>query len=245
MSELPQRALILAGGLGTRLRSVVSDRPKVLAPVGDDETFCDVQIDFLVAQGFRRLVFLLGYKSEMVVEHIERRRARRWPAIEIAFSVEDRPLGTGGALKLAERFCERPFFLLNGDTYFEFSARRLIERHARGDASCTIAACQVDDASRYGTVELTADGRVIAFHEKRAGTGAGLINGGVYLMEPRLLDALAADRPVSLERELFVELVTRGELAADVQHGTFIDIGTPESYSEFTTRARRNALEES
>ncbi|MCA9524614.1 MAG: nucleotidyltransferase family protein [Myxococcales bacterium] len=244
MSALPHRALILAGGLGTRLRSVIDDRPKVLAPVGD-ETFCDRLIEFLVGQGFGELVFLLGYRAEMVIAHVDGRRARRWPSIRFAYSVETAPLGTGGALKLAESFCDAPFFLLNGDTYFEFSAASLIRSHGRQARLCTLAACRVDDAGRYGALELAEDGRVVAFREKDPGTGAGVINGGIYLMEPALLAEIPSGRALSLESELFPALVARRQLGAEIQDGVFIDIGTPESYNEFMTRAPSGALGES
>jgi NDP-sugar pyrophosphorylase family protein len=230
----PERALILAGGLGTRLASVVADRPKVLAPVGG-RPFLDVLIDGLAARGLRHFVLLLGSRHEQVLAHLEARRAQ-WPAcVELAVSVESSPLGTAGAVKLAQASCGERFFLFNGDTYFDVDLAALVAAHERAAAVVTIAAAQVDDADRYGRIEVTPGGLVARFREKDVAAGPGLINAGVYLVEPRLLGYIPPEQPVSLERDTFPALLAVGlPIAVSAQSGAFFDIGTPSSYRSFT-----------
>jgi NDP-sugar pyrophosphorylase family protein len=236
---LPHRALLLAGGLGTRLRSVLADRPKVLAPVLD-RTFLDCLVEQLHREGLRRLVFLLGYRHEMVAAHIAGELAARFQDMEAAVTVEEAPLGTGGALGLARDFCHETFLLVNGDTYLEFNARDLVEAHRRSGAMVTIAARLVEDARRYGSLEVDGAGRVRAFREKAVTRQAGLINAGVYVMEPRVLELIPAGVAVSLEQVVLPELLARGERLAAVEvPGRFFDIGTPESYAEFARFAGR------
>jgi NDP-sugar pyrophosphorylase family protein len=230
---LPERTLILAGGLGTRLASVLADRPKVLAPVGD-RPFLDILVDELAARGLRRFVLLLGCRHQQVLDHLAARRGQ-WPAgVDFEISVEPEPLGTGGALKLAERFCERRFFLVNGDTYFDLEVPALVEAHERSGALLTVAAAEIAEAGRYGRLETSAEGRIRRFREKDVAAGPGLINAGVYLVEPSLLGHLPAGRAVSLECEVFPALLAGGQaIAVSPQKGAFFDIGTPSSYQSF------------
>ncbi len=231
---LPERALILAGGLGTRLASLLPDRPKVLAPIAG-RPFLDILVEALAARGVRRLVLLLGNRSEQVVEHVAARRGL-WPAgIEFEVSVEPGPLGTGGAVKFAERFCVGRFFLLNGDTYFDLDVAALVRTHEQTRPLLTVAAAEVADADRYGRLEMSASGCITRFREKDVAAGPGLINAGVYLVEPALLGHIPAGRAVSLETEIFPMLLAGGQkLAVSPQAGAFFDIGTPASYRSFT-----------
>ena len=235
---LQERVLILAGGLGMRLRSLLPDRPKVLAPIAG-RPFLDILVDQLLARGFRRLVLLLGNRADQVVAHVESRRAD-WPSdLEIEFSVETTPLGTGGALKLAGRFCQDRFLLVNGDTYFDLDVAALFRAHEDARGLLTIAAAAVEDAGRYGRLDISSDGLVGRFCEKESPSSPGLINAGVYLMEPALLDTLPSDRAVSLECDVFpVLLAERHRIAASAQHGAFFDIGTPSSYESFVEFCR-------
>lgn len=242
-SILRERAFILAGGLGTRLRGVIADRPKVLAPIAG-RPFLDILVEELYARGLRRLVLLLGYRSEQVIEHVAGQR-HAWPSdLQFEISVEPSPLGTGGALKLAERFCDGRFLLLNGDTYFDLDLQALLRDHQAAQAMVTVAAAQVEDAERYGRLEVSASGRLQAFREKDIAAGAGLINAGVYLMEPAVIEHVPADAVVSLEKDVFPALLRGGKpLAVSAQNGTFFDIGTPASYQSFTAfcQERRTA----
>ncbi len=237
-ADLPERALILAGGLGTRLASVVADRPKVLAPIGE-RAFLDILIDQLAARGLRRFVLLLGSRHAQVLAHLEAGRPH-WPrGVHFDISVESAPLGTGGAVKLAEASCGERFFLFNGDTYFDLDVAALVAAHQRTGAVVTIAAAQVDDADRYGRLETTSAGLVVRFREKDVAAGPGLINAGVYLVEPRVLDHIPSGQPVSLELDTFPALLAAGlPIAVSPQAGAFFDIGTPASYLSFTEFCR-------
>jgi NDP-sugar pyrophosphorylase family protein len=244
MSEnlLQERVLILAGGLGTRLRSLLPDQPKVLAPIAE-RPFLDVLIEQLLARGARRLVLLLGNRAEQVIAHVRSRRAA-WPAdLEVELSVESSPLGTGGAVKLAERFCAGAFLLLNGDTYFDLDMAALLRTHKETRALLTMVAAEVSDADRYGRLEVSADGFVRRFREKDTSAGPGLINAGVYLMSPAVLAHIPGGRAVSLESEVFPALLAGGQrIAVSAQQGTFFDIGTPSSYQGFVDFCRDQHL---
>lgn len=241
-SLLQERVLILAGGLGTRLRSLLPDWPKVLAPIAG-RPFLDILIAQLVARGVRRIVLLLGDRADQVVEHVENPRAS-WPTdLEVDFSVETEPLGTGGALKLAERFCKDRFLLMNGDTYFDLDVAALFRTHGRARALLTVAAATVADAGRYGRLEISADGFVDRFREKEMPARPGIINAGVYLMEPAVLAHIPAGRAVSMEGEVFPALLAGGhKIAVSAQSGAFFDIGTPPSYQSFVEFCQQQDL---
>lgn len=230
-----ERAFILAGGLGTRLRGVLPDLPKVLAPIGG-RPFLDILVGELYARGLRRLVLLLGYRSEQVIAYVAGQR-QAWPAdLDIVTSVEASPQGTGGALSLAKHFCDGRFLLLNGDTYFDFDLAALLRDHEAARALVTVAAAAVEDAGRYGRLDVSAAGLLEAFREKEVGAGAGLINAGVYLMEPAVFEHIPAKAVVSLESQVFPSLLQAGRtIAVSSQDGAFFDIGTPASYQSFTS----------
>ena len=230
---LRERAFILAGGLGTRLRGLIPDRPKALAPIGH-RPFLDILIEDLCNRGIRRLVLLLGYRSDQIIELVSGRRGV-WPAdLQIELSVESRPLGTAGALKLAARFCDGRFLLLNGDTYFDLDLAGLLRTHEQAQPIATLAGATVEDAGRFGRLDVSDSGLVERFREKDARAGAGLINAGVYLMEPAVLDHIPVDASLSLESDVFPALLRAGQrIAVCAQAGTFFDIGTPASYQGF------------
>ncbi len=192
--ELAQSwVLVLAGGLGTRLRSVVADRPKVLALVGG-QPFLDILVAQLYGHGVRRIGLLLGHLHQQVQDHVERVLQLRFPDIEFALSVEPEPLGTAGALRHAGALVQDAAgtaILMNGDTFVAFDPAAVLAVHCASGAAVTMAVQHVDDISRFGAVELDAHGRVIAFREKQADTGPGWINAGVYAFEPALLDLIA------------------------------------------------------
>lgn len=229
----PPPVLVLAGGLGTRLRSVIADRPKVLAPVGG-RPFLDLLVERLHAGGTRRIVLLVGHLHEQVERHVAEQLRPAYPGLEIACSVEPAPLGTAGALRHAAALCGETFMVLNGDTYFELDTAALVAAHRRaGDAIATLAARVVPDSGRYGGLDVAEDGRVRGFFEKDPRAGRGMINAGAYVMEPRLLEHIPPGRAVSLEHETFPRLIAAGErLQAVALDGHFVDIGTAESFAE-------------
>ena len=233
------QALILAGGPGTRLRALVSDRPKAMASVGG-KPFLEHLVEQLRGQGFSDLVFCTGYLADHVQQYFG--DGRRW-GVCVAYSVETELLGTAGAIRNAGQLLNGAFLVLNGDSYLDADFRALVAAHRRrctADASTigTLAAVSVEDAGAYGRLELDGDGRLLSFGEKSA-AGPGWINGGVYVMEPDILDHIPAGRPVSIERETFPHALARGRtLYSYPVTGFFVDIGTPEGYRRFCEHVR-------
>jgi NDP-sugar pyrophosphorylase family protein len=218
-------AAILAGGLGTRLASVLSDRPKVLAPV-DGRAFLDILLEQLAGQGVRRAVLCLGVRADQVVDHLKAHPA----PLAVEVSIEPAPLGTAGALALARaQLGAGPALVMNGDTHVEFDLAEFLAAHQSGGAWGTLLSVAVPDVSRYGTLDLSDDGAVLAFREKDpAQAGPGWINAGICLMEAPLLDLIAGHNQGSLERDVLAGLAP-GRLRAHRTGGRFIDIGTPDS----------------
>ncbi len=213
-------AIILAGGMGTRLRSVVSDCPKPLAPIADIP-FLDYLLQQLSGK-ISRAILAVGYKGDPIIE----RYSELDFGFPILFSEEDSPLGTGGAAcKAASLAKSDTIWVLNGDSYFAISFGEMEKAH-RGDV--TIACRKVEDVSRYGSLKLEQE-RIVAFEEK-GGVKAGWINGGIYLLKKELL--LEEKRAAfSLEHDFFPQLLlSHKELFAYRSAANFIDIGTPASY---------------
>ncbi len=230
--------LILAGGLGTRLRPAVADRPKGLAPIAG-KPFLEIQIELLADQGAERFVLCVGHRAGQIEAHFG--DGSRW-GVRIEYSLEqEQLLGTGGALRLAQRWFDPQALVLNGDTYFALDYRRLVEHHRverrRAGVLATIALARAPDASRYGSVVLDAAGRRVAgFAEKAAfpAATAGWLNAGAYVLERELIDSVPADRPASLERDVFPEVLRSGDrIAALTSQQPFFDIGTPEGLDAF------------
>jgi D-glycero-alpha-D-manno-heptose 1-phosphate guanylyltransferase len=227
-------AIVLAGGFGTRLRSVVSDVPKPLAPVAG-RPFLAWLLDELAQQGLRRVVLATGHMADKVEAAI----GVQWAGMEIAYSVESNPLGTGGALKQAlTQLQGQCVHVLNGDTFLRYSLCGLEDAASNARTPAAVALAWVDDASRYGAVEVT-DGRVTAFREK-GGQGAGWINAGSYFFTAAALDALPADEVFSLETQYLHPQAANGTLAAFTESSGFIDIGVPEDYQRAQTLFRKS-----
>ena len=224
------QAIILAGGLGTRLRGVVPDLPKPMAPVAGRPFLCHV-LDPLCDAGFELAVLAVGYRHEAIRDHF----GDRYRDLELRYSVEATPLGTGGAMRLAAREIDAaaPFFVLNGDTFVELDYRAMLDAHVAARASMSMAVCAVADVGRYGALELD-DGTVTGFREK-GGDGPGYINAGTYLFARGLLDAIPDDTPYSFEQQLLVPEVKTIRPRAFLAHGLFIDIGVPEDYARAQT----------
>lgn len=227
---LPVTALILAGGLGTRLRSVVSDRPKPMALV-NDIPFLELLVESLAGKGVRRFVVLTGYLGSDIEKHF---RERRHGDVEMEFSREEMPLGTGGAVKNAEEFASDPSFLVNGDTFFDGDIEELLKYHSEKKASVTLSLLAVEDVSRYGAVVVDDEGRIKGFHEKDVQKGGpGLINAGLSLLSKEFIMSLPNRMAFSMEKEIFPSFASSGKMFGLAQIRPFFDIGTPESYEAF------------
>lgn len=217
---------ILAGGLGTRLRSVVGEQPKVLAEV-NGQPFLALLLRHLENFGFRRVVLCTGYKAE----EVECAIGRRFGELSIVYSKERAPLGTGGALRQALPFLPSERILaLNGDSFCEVDLEGLSASHAARNASASLVLAWVDDRSRFGQVQLGESGQITAFAEKSSAGGGGWINAGIYLIERKLIQLLPANMTLSLEREALPMWLAQGVYGFKTR-GRFLDIGTPESYA--------------
>jgi D-glycero-alpha-D-manno-heptose 1-phosphate guanylyltransferase len=219
-------AVILVGGSGTRLRSVVSDRPKPMAEVAG-RPFVEWILLALRTEGVRRVIFCTGHMGEMVEAHFG--DGNRWN-VKVEYSRDPMPLGTAGAARNAlNRIQEDRCLVLNGDSYCRIDLRRLIETHLKRRASATLWLMPMDDCRRYGTVAIEKNDAISAFAEKSSKANAGLVNAGVYLMERSMIAGIPEGRAISLENDIFPGLIGRG-LCSVKGRGPFLDIGTPESY---------------
>jgi D-glycero-alpha-D-manno-heptose 1-phosphate guanylyltransferase len=227
-SDLPISAFILAGGLGLRLRKVVSDRPKPMADIGETP-FLHLLVELLSGKGIREFVLLTGFMGEVIEDYFN---ALRFPGLEIRFSREPAPLGTGGAVKFAEPFAAKTTLLVNGDTFFDADVEALYRFHREKKAEVTLSLYEVEDVSRYGSVQVDSAGKVIGFTEKSRAGGVGLVNAGCSLLSADFIRQLP-EGAYSMEEKIFPELVRAGTLYGLVQSKPFFDIGTPESYEEF------------
>ncbi len=217
-------AIVLVGGLGTRLRGVVDDVPKPMAPV-QGRPFLALVLDQLVEAGFNAAVFAAGYRHEAVHSYF----GADYRGLPLRYSVEREPLGTGGAIRLAcAQVIARDVFVLNGDTYLELDFSAMMEAHVRMGSHLSIAICHVSEVARYGALEVSA-GIVRSFCEKGR-SGPGWINGGTYLISPPLRDRLPPRGAFSLERDILIPDVASITPLAFPTTGLFIDIGLPEDY---------------
>lgn len=215
-------AIVLAGGLGTRLRSVVADRPKPLAPVAG-RPFLDHVLAHLAEVGVQRVVLSIGYLGAQ----IEARYGDRFQGMSITYSRESEPLGTGGALSQALSCCNTPYALaLNGDTLLRCDPRGFVARTVASGKRLGILTREVEDAGRYGRCELR-DGTVVAFGEKTQ-PGPGLINAGVYCLHRGALADHVGPARFSFERDFVGPQVLHLRPYAEKVEGYFIDIGVPE-----------------
>lgn len=226
MSEALQ-AIILAGGRGSRLRPVLPDTPKILAPV-DGRPFLDILLGHLAELGFARLHFSLGIGAAEVERHLANRDRSD---VSLTRFTEPAPLGTGGAVLANQKHVDAdPVFVINGDSIVRFDPKRMLAAHeAAGPAArITVLTATVDNAARYGAVRLDGT-RIVQFGEKQA-SGSGAVNAGVYLMDRSLFEGLPPpDAPISLEETLLPRWVDEGRAFAFPADGLLLDIGTPES----------------
>jgi D-glycero-alpha-D-manno-heptose 1-phosphate guanylyltransferase len=221
-------AAILVGGLGTRLRPVIADRPKALAPI-DGRPFLTHVLDQIEAAGIRRVVLCTGYLADQVPAAL----GTRYGGLSLEYSPEPIPLGTGGGLRLAApRLDTERVLVMNGDSYCDVNLTDFARALATAPAAMVLA--QVLDTARYGRVRLDHQGHVTAFLEKDGLSRPGRINAGIYLLQRHLLDTIPRVGAVSLEREVFPKWVAAGALRGYRCNGAFLDIGTPESYAAAT-----------
>lgn len=226
-------AIVLAGGLGTRIRDLHPDTPKALIPVAG-RPFLAWQLDALAAAGIRRVRIAAGHLADHLTVWLA---SHPDPRFEIDVRVETQPLGTAGALRHAAHDLPAvPLLVMNGDTLLpKLDLRAMCA--IRG-ARAVMAVAQVADAARFGTLKIDARNLVRAFSEKGA-TGPGWINGGAYLLDPAILRVIAPDRAVSLERDIFPRLADAASIQAFRAEGPLLDMGTPDGLAEMEAFLRK------
>lgn len=244
MSIAERDIVILAGGLGTRLRPILPDRQKVLAPVRG-EPFVTRLLALIARHGARRCILALGHRADDALPLLAVWSERF--GLDIVPSIEDRPLGTGGALRLALAHCRGDTLLaMNGDSYVEADLAGLDQAHARYRAQATLCAVRVGDVGRYGQLDWDeASGRISAFREKSAAHAGlpGWINAGIYLLARRQIEVIPPDAHASLEKDVLAAGLSQGVYAYPCI-GAFIDIGLPETYrasADFFSQLGANA----
>jgi len=216
-------AIVLAGGLGTRLQSVVSDVPKPMAPIGD-KPFLEFILKYLKRNGITRVVLSVGYKWETIQEYF----GNNFEDIELVYSVENEPLGTGGAIHMAMKLVqEQEVFIINGDTFFDIDIAKL---SLEGESKLQLSLKPMVDFDRYGCVEVDSRDNVTDFTEKTY-RKSGNINGGIYLVLNNIFDDFELSDKFSFE-ELMQNNIEKLQISAKIFDNYFIDIGIPEDYKK-------------
>lgn len=219
--------IILAGGLGTRLRSVVADQPKVLAEV-NGFPFLKYIIDHALSQGCKHIVLSTGYMHEKVADFVQ----KQYPGVAISFAIEEEPLGTGGGILNALKKCNtNEVIILNGDTFFNINYIPFYEQHQHHHSVFSIALKPMKNFSRYGTVTCNMDGRILSFNEKQY-MESGLINAGIYIVNRKLFMLMNWPEKFSMEKDFMEKYADSLQMHGFTFDEYFIDIGIPEDYAK-------------
>lgn len=219
--------IVLAGGLGTRLKNSIGDLPKCMAPI-NDRPFLFYLLQYLEAQHCQKVILALGYAHQFVLDWLAEYRF----SFSIDYVVENEPLGTGGGLQLALSKCKSQHpIVMNGDTIFKVSLALLTEFHLKHNAGVSIALKPMENFERYGNVKIDEDQSIIAFQEKQK-TEKGLINGGVYVLEKKYFAAKKLPEKCSLEKDFLEKYLTDKKCFGAMFQDYFIDIGIPEDYTK-------------
>ena len=239
-------AILLCGGLGTRLRSVVSDRPKPMADIAG-KPFLHYLVKMLSKSGVKHLIFALGYMGEQIEAYF---KSGEDYGLSISYSYEDSPLGTGGAIRNAlSRVSEENVLVLNADTYFHTDYENLFMQQLKNNAAMTIAGRKIEDISRYGAILKDETGRILRWNEKMSSDQVeaprpGEINGGIYVMQKSLIEKIPEGKQ-SLENDCIPAWLKDGVyLQAISSDGYFMDIGIPEDYAQFRKDIESGTIEQ-
>jgi D-glycero-alpha-D-manno-heptose 1-phosphate guanylyltransferase len=198
-----------------------------MAPVAG-KPFIDYVIKYLLEQGVNGFVFSLGYKHDVVINHLE----STWPNIKYEIAIEKNPLGTGGGIRFASKKVKsKSFFVLNGDTYFDVDLLSMFKNHESNNAQITVALKQMVNFDRYGSVLINETNQISAFREKTS-VDFGLINGGIYLIKKSLIQEISVEDPFSFEKEVLEKYIQKNCIYGFVSDGYFIDIGIPEDFKK-------------
>jgi D-glycero-alpha-D-manno-heptose 1-phosphate guanylyltransferase len=231
---ITKEAIVLAGGLGTRLRSVLPGIPKCMAPI-HGKPFLEYVFEYLINQGIRKVILSVAYRKDQIISYFD----DRYCPLKIEYAIENQPLGTGGAVKLALDYCNQDdVFVLNGDTYFIPDLQSIEKLHFQSKADITIAVKQLPKTGRYGLVQTDMDGRITDFRKRDSLAGSGWINGGIYLLKKKIFDDFPKGK-FSLEKDVFKENCSRFKMKAFQTDADFLDIGIPEDYAKAQTMIKK------
>ena len=222
-------AIILAGGFGTRLQSVVNDVPKPMAPVAG-RPFLEWVLDHCQENGIKEAILSVGYKSETIINHF----GKEYKGIQIKYAVEHEPLGTGGAIRYAMEMLEddKNCLILNGDTLFKSDLQKLYSSYMEKSADLIVSMRRMYEFDRYGLVEINESNRIISFQEKKY-CPEGLINGGIYIVSSKLIKQIFPEvKSFSFEKNFLEQYVKQLNFIGIEQAGYFIDIGIPEDFEK-------------
>ena len=218
------KAIVLAGGFGSRLRKRVPELPKPMAPIAG-RPFLEYVLDRLIAGGVRQIILSVGYQADIIISHF----GNNYRSASVEYAIEDEPLGTGGAIALAmQNNTADPFLVLNGDTLLDMDYAEFMQWHDQQPTPVSMVLREVADVSRYGSV-LVSGGRVTGFLEK-GNEGPGLINAGVYIVQPGIFAAFGLSGRFAFEADFLQAHCNKLSPKAFLTHAYFIDIGIPEDY---------------
>lgn len=230
----PLECIILAGGLGTRLRSAVPDMPKCMAPVAG-HPFLKYVIDYLLSEGVTKFIFSLGYMHEKIESFVE----TSYPHLQYQISLESEPLGTGGAIQLACKIAsEKNVIILNGDTMFKANLTSMMNFQLQHEAACTLALKPMHNFERYGVVEINQENYITSFKEKQH-YEHGLINGGIYALHIDTFLSLPLPEKFSFEKDYLEKYFNSQKIMGIVQDSYFIDIGIPEDFERASIEMKK------
>ena len=220
-------AVILCGGLGKRLRPVTGSLPKVLALIGK-KPFLDILLSYLACRGIRRAILCTGYKAQEIERYY-----RDHPApLAIEFSREKTPLGTGGAIKNAEKFVKSStFFALNGDCFCRLDFEKLLAFHKQKKSQATLVVSDVKDKSDFGAITLDRSGKIVSFQEKMKGSKTRYVSAGIYCFKRKIFSKMPSKKVFSIEKDFFPRLADK-KMYGFIAKNPFIDIGTPRRYRQ-------------
>jgi D-glycero-alpha-D-manno-heptose 1-phosphate guanylyltransferase len=218
-------AIILAGGLGTRLKGILPGIPKSMAPVGG-RPFLSYLLDNLVKEEISKVIISVGHLKDHIINYF----GYSYDSLKIEYTIENIPLGTGGAIKLAlNQTINNDVFVVNGDTFFNPNLREMEQLHFKSGADITLAVKYLENTSRYGKVIPDSDGRITEFKEKSGAVDIGYINGGIYLINRKIIDSFRSEK-FSIENDIFNTSCKKLHLQAFESDTFFLDIGIPEDY---------------
>ena len=221
-------AIILAGGMGTRLRDVVADKPKPMADI-NGRPFLEYLVKYLASYNINKIILSVGYKSEVIKNYF----GEKFNNTTISYAVEKYPLGTGGGISLAMQKAQADdIFILNGDTFFNINLKNLARVHSEKNASLTIALRKMGNASRYGFIAIDENNRIKAFLEKDKLMNEGYINGGVYIIKKSVLLNYNMPEKFSFEKDFLQQYFKSENFFGLEFNDYFIDIGIPSSYKQ-------------